>query len=297
MLVVDGADAQTKAAHSAAGLPACSHSGAADSDECVTFEQILAGICGDRDAAVAAEELEANQITELESASQPSLTRIPEDVHADVSFDTTVGPPSAHYSGREPLVESVFFSDSDADWDQGRRHSKQTAGTPVTLIFTACTFTHTVRSSLLFMSRSTAEDGPKRRPGSKAAPHGPLPQVCCPSLVLIAGPPASCMHAVLPRHARLRWCMSRTRVSFALDLATGMLSLGSPPCICKKFDRATGLEVCLAGSQGKQAWPCQGASGVLPCPAAAAPSTIGICEFCRGCCQSCRSTCIPLTCY
>ena len=130
MLVDNGVAAQSNAADAAAGWPSCLPSGAADSDESVTFEQILAGICGDRNATAAAEELQADLAAdELATASEPSRICMPKDLSAGVSFDTNVGPRSAQHGGREPLVESVFFSDSDGDWDQGGRHNKQAAGT------------------------------------------------------------------------------------------------------------------------------------------------------------------------
>ena len=128
MPVGNGPVAQSAAARPAAGRPPWSQCGAADSDESVTFEQILAGCCGDTVAIAAAADLQAD-LQPKEPASEPPLTGIPQNLRADVSFDITIGLPSTHYGGREPLVDSVFFSDSDGDWDQGRpRLNKQAAG-------------------------------------------------------------------------------------------------------------------------------------------------------------------------
>ena len=105
--------------------------GAPDSDESITFEDMLAGACGDVNAAAAQQAVD----TELGAAdwtlaSEQVVVWLPIAADASGPIDTTVGPRMAPGSWRDPLIDSVFFSDSDGDWDQdgGHRSRRQAAG-------------------------------------------------------------------------------------------------------------------------------------------------------------------------
>ena len=105
-----------------------SQCGAPDSDECVSFEDILAGVCGALNAAAAREILNA-EAAGLRVASEQSIIRRPPGMDCSAGFDTTAGPRTAQSSWREPLVDSVFFSDSDGDWNLGgQRNARHAAG-------------------------------------------------------------------------------------------------------------------------------------------------------------------------
>ena len=104
--------------------------GAPDSDESVTFEDMLAGACGSINAAAAQMALDvAAAPADFSMASEDAHVQVPASMDAGTSFDTTVGARTAQGSWREPLVDSVFFSDSDGDGDEdGHRSRRKVAG-------------------------------------------------------------------------------------------------------------------------------------------------------------------------
>ena len=107
--------------------------GAPDSDESIMFEDILAGVCGAINAAAARQEDSQSAAADPTAASDQAFPRAPVAPNRGRAIDTTVGPRTAQSSWRDPLVDSVFYSDSDGDWDHGggQRSRRQAAGASI----------------------------------------------------------------------------------------------------------------------------------------------------------------------
>ncbi len=105
--------------------------GAPDSDESIMFEDILAGVCGANSAAAARQALDSDPAAaDPTAASDQAFARASNAPNRGGPIDTTVGPRTAQSSWRDPLIDSVFFSDSEGDCDQGggQRSKRQAAG-------------------------------------------------------------------------------------------------------------------------------------------------------------------------
>ena len=103
--------------------------GAPDSDESITFEDMLAGVCGAVNAAAAQTALDSESVpADPTMASAQEMKRAAMVQDGCGAIDTTVGTRTAQSSWRDPLIDSVFFSDSDGDgegagWQRSRRQA------------------------------------------------------------------------------------------------------------------------------------------------------------------------------